>query len=491
MTPSTSPPPSPCVPTPTRAAHMRRTLIIGVTVAVAAVAYWLSRGVVDEMAARTLAIFVIAVWFWATEVLPLFATAFVVIGLEILLLASNGGLADALTNLLHWLALPVHQSPDAQPMSAGTFLRPFSQDIIILFMGGFLLSAAITKHGIDHAVARLVLRPFTGSPLRLLYGVLGITAFFSMWMSNTATAAMMIAIIGPLVHLLPAQERFRAALVLAVAFGANIGGIGTPIGTPPNAIAFGALRAAGYHITFLSWVLVVVPLEVLLLAVVGLLLYVRFKPSSDLPYSTLAPTAPLSGRGMVTLVIFGVTVLLWLSSGQHGLQTGPTALLAAAALTAVGVLDRHDVDAIDWNILILMWGGLSLGVGMEQSGLTGYVRQADLTALPGGTWAVATVITMLAVGLSTVMSNTATAALLVPMALAVSLPGTEQFAMLAALACSFAMALPVSTPPNAMAYASGAVSVREMLHTGGLISAIAIVLLLLGYKLMLPLLFHV
>jgi sodium-dependent dicarboxylate transporter 2/3/5 len=451
--------------------------------------YWVGRGVVPEMAARTLSIFIIAAGFWATEVLPLFATAFVVIGLEILFLASNGGLADTLTRLLIWLDLPVRQSPDVQLMSAGTFLRPFSQDIIMLFMGGFLLSTAITKHGIDQAIASIVLRPFTRSPLRLLYGVIGMTAFFSMWMSNTATAAMMIAIIGSLARLVPAADRFRAALVLAVAFGANIGGIGTPIGTPPNAIAFGALHAAGYPITFLTWMLVVVPLEIIMLAVVGGLLYVFFKPGAGLMLGTPGPGGAVSTRGKVTLIILGSTVLLWLTSGQHGMQPGPIALLAAAALAALGILDHHDVDTIDWNILILMWGGLSLGVAMEQSGLTGYMRQTNLTALPGGTWAIAVVIVLFAVGLSTLMSNTATAALLVPMTLAVSLPGQEQFAMLAALAGSFAMALPVSTPPNAMAYATGAVSVREMLRIGSLISVIAVALLLLGYRLMLPLLF--
>ena len=463
-------------------------MIVGTLVA-AIGAYWVGRGVVHEMAARTLAIFIIAAGFWATEALPLFATAFVVIGLEILFLASDGGLADILTRVLIWFDLPVRQSPDVQLMSAGTFLRPFSQDIIILFMGGFLLSATITKHGIDQAIASTMLRPFTRSPLRLLYGVLGITAFFSMWMSNTATAVMMIAIIGSLAHLVPAEDRFRAGLVLAVAFGANVGGIGIPIGTPPNAIAFGALHAVGYPITFLTWVLVVVPLEMLMLAVVGGLLYAFFKPSSSLTLGVIETSGAMTARGKTTLVILGVTVLLWLTSGLHGLSPGPTVLLAAAALTALGVLDHHDVDAIDWNILILMWGGLSLGVAMEQSGLMGYVQQANLTVMPGGTWAVAIVLVLFAVGLSTLMSNTATAALLVPMALAVSLPGKEQFAMLVALACSFAMALPVSTPPNAMAYATGAVSVRVMLRTGSLISAIAVALLLLGSRFMLPLIF--
>jgi sodium-dependent dicarboxylate transporter 2/3/5 len=469
--------------------HVWHTLLIIGTVIVAVAAYWIGRTLVHEMAARTLSIFILAAVFWATEALPLFATSFVLIGLEILFLASHGGLADMFTQLLIWGGFTMQHSPHVQPMSARMFLQPFSQDIIILFMGGFLLSGAVTKHGLDQAIASRVLRPFTRSPLLLLYGVLGITAFFSMWMSNTATAAMMIAISAPLTRMLPDDDRFIYAILLAVPFGANIGGIGTPIGTPPNAIAFGALNTAGYHITFLKWILVVVPLEILILATVGLLLYLFFKPGADLKLGELEVAGTLSFRGKATLIILGVTVLLWLTSGQHGMQSAPVALLAAAALTALRVLDQHDVDSIEWDILILMWGGLSLGVALEQSGLMGYISQADLADLPGGTWTVAVVITLVAVGLSTFMSNTATAAILVPMTLVVSLPGKEQFAMLAALACSFAMAIPVSTPPNAIAYATGKIPLRIMLRTGGLISIIAMAMLLLGYRLMLPLIF--
>jgi sodium-dependent dicarboxylate transporter 2/3/5 len=365
------------------------------------------------------------------------------------------------------------------------------RDIILLFLGGFLLSAAVIKHGIDSAIARKVLRPFTRSPLCLLYGVLGMSAFFSMWMSNTATATMMIAIVNPFVRMLPEEERFRYALILAVPFGANIGGIGTPIGTPPNAIAYGALNTAGYHITFLKWMLVAVPLELLLLAGVGLLLYLFCTPRPGLQIGMI-PIAdkPISGQGKATLLILGGTVVLWLTSDQHGLQPGAVALLTAATLTALRVLDRHDVSAIDWDIIILMWGGLSLGITMQESGLMRYIGQANLASLPGGTWTVPLVITFVAVGMSTVMSHTATAALVVPMAMALSLPGKEQFAMLAALACSFAMALPVSTPPNAIAYATGQIPLPVMRRLGSLISLCAAVIMLLGYRLMFPLIFR-
>ena len=162
------------------------------------------------------------------------------IGLEILTLASEGGLADQLTFLLASAGIPIHPSPAMRPMSAATFLRPLSQDIVILFMGGFLISAAMTKHGVGRILAAWFLHRFTHSPVRLLYAVLAMSAFFSMWMSNTATSAMMIAVIAPLLSGISSEDRFRSGLLLAVAFGANLGGLATPIGTPPNAIAYGA-----------------------------------------------------------------------------------------------------------------------------------------------------------------------------------------------------------------------------------------------------------
>lgn len=483
--PSVSTPPSPSL----FWSESRRTFVIVGTILLAIGTYWLARLAMHEMAARTLSIFVIASLFWTTEALPLFATAFLIMGLEILFLAHHGGLAEQLTRLLLWLGLRVKLSPEVQPMAASTFL-PFGRDIILLFLGGFLLSTALTKYGIDRAIARKVLRPFTRSPLHLLYGVLGISAFFSMWISNTATATMMIAMVNPLIRMLPAEERFRYALILAVPFGANIGGIGTPIGTPPNAIAYGALNTAGYNITFLKWMLVAVPLELLLLAGIGLLLYLCCKPNPGLQIGTIPIEGkPLSRQGKATLIILVGTIVLWLTSEQHGLQAGAVGLLAAAALTALRVLDRHDVTSIDWDLIILMWGGLSLGIAMQESGLMNYIGQANLTSLPGGTWTVPLVITVIAVGMSTVISNTATAALLVPMALALSIPGKEQFAMLAALACSFAMALPVSTPPNAIAYATGQIPLPVMIRIGGLISIGAVLIMLLGYRLVVPLIF--
>ena len=211
-----------------------------VTIALTAVAcvglYYLLPASIDELQRRMACIFVMAAVFWAREVLPLFATSLMVIGMMILALATKGGMAQTLPG--------ISAVPEGTDIDAKVFLAAFGSNIIILFMGGFLLSRALTKHQIDRAIAAKVLRPFTKSPLLMIYGVLAISAFFSMWMSNTATAAMMIAIIRPILAQLPADDKYHRGVVLAVPFGANIGGVGTPIGTPPNAVAFAAINAA-------------------------------------------------------------------------------------------------------------------------------------------------------------------------------------------------------------------------------------------------------
>jgi len=466
------------IPRPSRS-HV---LIIALTAIACFALYFLLPNAIDELQRRMICIFVVAAVFWAFEVMPLFATALMVIGLMILSLATDGGLAHVLPG--------IGTIPEAASVSAGDFLAAFGSNIIILFMGGFLLSAALTKHQIDRAIAAKVLRPFTSSPLLLMYGVLLISAFFSMWMSNTATAAMMIAILRPILAQLPQDDKFHRGLVLAVPFGANIGGVGTPIGTPPNAVAFAAIRAAGESISFLDWMMVGVPLAMLLLAAVGLLLYATHRPAWDIELPGIEGPKKISWYGKLTLLILLATVGLWLTGELHGLSAGAVALLAAASLTALAVLDKNDVDSIDWNILILMWGGLAMGVGIQASGIGGLVSGLDFAGLPGGTMGLAVVVVTLSITLSTFMSNTATANLLIPIVLAISISGAERahLAVLCALGCSFAMAMPVSTPPNAIAFATGEVRATSLFKLGGLVSIASGVLLLVGYALARPML---
>jgi len=462
----------------------RRVVVIAVTAVLAVATYLLLPASINELQRRTIAIFLVAAIFWATEVLPLFATSLLVIGMEVLFLASKGGLADTLPTIA---TMPVKE------LSYTLFLQSFGSSIVILFFGGFMISAAMTKHGLDRAIAAKLLRPVSHSPLMLLIAVVGISAFFSMWMSNTATAAMMLAIMLPVFKSVDENEPYLMALILAVPFGANIGGIGTPIGSPPNAVAFGVINSqsasTGISMTFLDWMMMAVPLEIVLLAVVVIVLYVAFRPSKGLMLKAIETAPQLTGKAMVTLGILCVAIVLWLTGEWTGLKDAGVALLAAAALCTFGLLDHKDVNKLDWNILILMWGGLSLGDAIAQTGTADLVQQINFAAIPGGAWAVASIFVIVAVGLSTFMSNTAAANLIVPIAMALAVGTKEtplELALMTGLACSFAMALPVSTPPNALAFATGRVSARAMLLSGGLISIIATVTLLAGHRLLMP-----
>jgi sodium-dependent dicarboxylate transporter 2/3/5 len=187
----------------------------------------------------------------------------------------------------------------------------------------------------------------------------------------------------------------------------------------------------------------------------------------------------------LTISIGLCAVALWLTGELHGISSGAVALLAAAALTAFGLLDRKDVDSIDWNVLILIWGGLAISDALKVSGLGEAIADLPVAQLGGG-WVLGTIVAVLGVGLSTFMSNTAAAALLVPMALAFGVTGREQVAVVAALATSFAMALPVSTPPNAIAYATGKVPLAQMARVGGLISVLGVIAVSVGFRVVLP-----
>ncbi len=468
-----------------------RSVVICVVTGIAAVmTYYLLPGDMNELARRTAAIFLVAAVFWATEALPLYATSLCIIGMEIVFLADSGGMAGTLPTHSAW---PTDDAGLAMHLGYKTFLSSFASPVIMLFMGGFLLSSAVTRHGLDRVIASKLLRPFTGTPLRMVFGVLGITAFFSMWMSNTATAAMMLAIVAPLLRQLPKDDRFHRAVILAVPFGANIGGIGTPIGTPPNAVALGALRDAGYHIGFLEWMMMAVPLAFLLVVVTGFLLYWLYRPTQEIAIPQIEKAPKLDGSGRMTLLILGCTILLWLTSKYTGISDAAVALLAAAALTTFRVLDKKDVDNIDWNVLLLMWGGLSLGGAMQATGLVDYVMGAPLIqninsmSGPWGGFVWAACIIFMAVGLGTFMSHTAAAALIVPMVMGLSPDSPVPFVVLTALAASFAMAMPVSTPPNAIAFATGNIPAGTMIRSGGIISIISCLTLLVGHQAVFPL----
>lgn len=417
-------------------------------------------------------IFVLAAGLWVTEALPLYVTALVVLVLEIVLLANPGGWPG--------LGFSSGASPGFREIVAAA-----GDPVLLLFFGGFLLARAASKEGLDAALSSLLLRPFGSRPRFVVLGLMLGTALFSMWMSNTATAAMMMALTSPMLAQVPAGDPLRKQIVIAVAFAANIGGLGTPIASPPNALAVGYLQRIGAPVGFLEWMLVAVPLLVVILLLAWLLLGKMF-PAATHGVRFELPRQPLTPRARGVLVIFAVTVVLWLTDHWHGLPAATVALLPAIALTATGLLDRRDVAGIDWDILILIAGGIALGAGIQMTGLdriaAGWLPTDGL-----GLGALAAVFLAATMVLGTFMSNTAAANLLLPIGMtAAEVFGgtTPQVRILLgiALAAGLSMALPVSTPPNAIAYASGEISTRDLLRPGlvlGLLAA-ALVLLALG-----------
>lgn len=407
---------------------------------------------------------------WVTETLPLFATAFISIALQIVCLGNPGG--------WRWLGFESGQHP-----SINAFLSAAVDPVLLLFFAGLVLSRAATTTGVDRRLAALVLRPMAATPPQQLLGIMVVTACFSLWMSNTATTALMLALVTPLVAQIEPGHVFRKAIVLAVPVTANIAGMSTPIASPPNAIAVTYLARAGVDLSFGQWMLYACPVVVALLALTWWWLQ-RCYPPGTLRWQPAFSDARLSGRGVWVVVVAVATFAIWITERWHGVPAPVAAALPVTLFFATGVTTRADVNSLDWDVLILIAGGLTLGFGLQVTGL-----DARLVAIvPTGAsdaWRLAA----LALGtlvLGTFFSNTAIASMLMPVAMLAGARAdgsgmATTYALTVAFVASLSMALPMSTPPNAMAYATGEITSRDLLRTGGAIGlAGAALITLLG-----------
>ncbi|VAX35853.1 Sodium-dependent anion transporter family [hydrothermal vent metagenome] len=428
----------------------------------ATVAYFFAPPSILEPARRILFVFIIASLFWAFEIVPLYATSMLVVLLEIILLCRPGGV------------LGMDES------GYKVFLLPFASPIIILFFGGFVLASAFQKYAIDKFIATHLLKLFGNKPYFLMLGFMLTTALLSMWMSNTATTAMMVAMILPLLKQLDKNDPFRTGLILAIPFAANIGGMATPVGTPPNAIALGILADYGIHLTFIAWMKMAVPLSILLLGGTSILLYTMFPSHNKMLNFNIPKIEIIGAKTKGTMLIAVITILLWLTSGLHGIPSAVIALFAAGMFSLTGLLNQDDFKNINWDILILMWGGLALGKGMQISGLTDWVVSLSIFQQQG--FILVAVFCLLGVVLSTFMSNTATSNLLIPIVMVIPGESSIMLATTIALACSLAMALPVSTPPNAIAFSTNMLKSKDMLKAGTIVSLVSVIMIILGFK---------
>jgi len=394
-------------------------------------------------------IFVLAAFLWVTEAIPLFVTSFLILALQSVLLAPH---IDG---------------------NYRVFLAPFFSSTILLFLGGFVLARGLARYHLDERMAFYLLDKVGDSPGRILLGMMAVTAFLSMWMSNTATTALMIAVAYPLVRQLEPGDPFAKAIILGIPFSANVGGIGTPIGTPPNAIALSALKEVGINLSFLRWMVLTVPLELFVLLVIYWVLMLFFRPRTGKVKLSLEKMPPPERREIFVSGVLALTVLLWLTTGLHGVPSSVISVFPVLALFGTGLLRREDFNSLGWDVLFVIGGGLSLGVGVHRSGLDGWL----LTSLGFerlGFYPLLLIFAFLAALLTNFMSNTSTAALLVPIVLAIG-KNPLILSLGIALSASASMLLPISTPPNAIAYGSGLIKVKDMARAGGVITFIFVI----------------
>ncbi|AVV78636.1 Transporter, DASS family [Leptospira santarosai] len=454
-------------------------LIIGTLLLVGILLFVQVRFELPLSVAVMICIFILAAVFWVTEPIPGYATSILVIFLEVVFFANPIGIPD--------FTFPKNKNP-----SAAIFLSSLADSSIILFLGGFVLAKACVKTGLDRFFANRIIRKFGVKSHQVLLGFMVTTGFISMWMSNTATTSMMIALSFPLLRILPDKEPFRKALILGIPFAANIGGIGTPIGSPPNIIAMGILRQQGIAVSFGTWMCFAVPLTVVLILFAWFFLLKLFpqKDSLDLAVEFQEPeggTKSFSFR--VTSVIFLGTVVLWFTENLHGVSAGVIALLPLILFPTFGILNEKDINSLDWSVLILIAGGIAIGMGFQQSGMgpwfSGILKPITK---PEYSVSVLFLLCVLALLLSTFMSNTAATNLLVPFAFPLSaalFPGSNvyllEICLGISLSASLAMSLPVSTPPNAIAYSVGGFEIRDMIRAGLPVGIFGLIVVLLAY----------
>ena len=428
---------------------------------------------------RMIAVFVFAALMWMFEIIPNWTTSLLVI-VSMLLTVSTKGLKFLCTTEAGTL------------VDYKSIMASFADPVVMLFLGGFVLAIVAAKYGMDAVMAKALLGLFGKNPRMVLLGFLLVIAFFSMFMSNTATAAMMLAFLAPVLKSMPKEETGKVGLALAIPIAANLGGIGTPIGTPPNAIAIGALENAHYVIGFGPWMARMVPyvLVMILIAWVLLQFFFPFK-SKTIELKIETQDRPKDARYYVAWITFFVTILLWVTESLTGINSNIVALIPLAVYTCTGVFGKEDIKEINWSVLWLVAGGFALGTGLNKTGLAAVL----INAIPFGSMSVVLVLViagLVCYFLSNFISNSATAALLVPILVVVgsamadpsaannaqfvSLGGMTAMISFIAMCASLAMLLPISTPPNAIASSTGLVKTSDMSKVGIIVGVIGLVL---------------
>ena len=364
--------------------------------------------------------------------------------------------------------------------SFSAYYGNLASSIIILFLGGFVLAGVAVKFNLDQILTGKLLKPFGTKPLFILIGLMLVTGLLSAFMSNTATTAMMITVVIPIVARLENGDPFKTALVLSIPIAANIGGMLTPIGTPPNAVVIAALAKSNISVSFGQWMYWSFPVVLIMITAAIILLMAFFSPKTKEIVLTMNAQFKSDKKSIFVYAVSFLTVILWISENIHGIHSSLVAMIPIVAFSATGILGKTDIRGLSWEVLWLVGGGIALGVALEVTGLANWmVSQVDWSSL--GNLLMISVFVLLAVGVSNFLSNTVTATLLIPLALSLTMsvpaiPGYDVLiiALVIGLGASMAMVLPISTPPNAIAISTGIIETKDMMKVGLIIGILGI-----------------
>jgi sodium-dependent dicarboxylate transporter 2/3/5 len=435
-----------------------------------------------------------AIW-WICEPIPVYATALI----------------------------PLVLLPGLGIMDLKTAAAPYANPTIFLFMGGFMLAIAMQRWGLHRRMALKILSWTGTGPQQLVGGVMAATVFISMWINNTSTTLMMLPIAISIIPLMQQgnakdSKNFETAMVLAVAYGASIGGLGTLIGTAPNALLAAFMQQTyGYTVSFAAWMVVGVPLSIILAVLCWILLCRVLYPLSTTPVPGViellnrerAELGPITRGESIVAIVFTSAAVLWVTQPilapmfpNLKISDAGIAMTLAFALFVIPVDFKRGIFALDWEwankipwgLLVLFGGGLSLAEAAGASGLAVWLGQgmASWSAIP--VWLLIAMFVAVIVFLSEIASNTAVAATLLPV-LATAALALGQNPLLFCAACAIAASggfmLPVATPPNAIAFGSGYVNIQQMARAGFRLDLIWIVVVSLGVLMLLPIAFDV
>jgi sodium-dependent dicarboxylate transporter 2/3/5 len=435
----------------------------GVLLSCLLITYFFAPSDLDQNQVYVYFLLFFAIGLWFTEAIPPFAVGILILVYLVYFLGSN--------------------AMDSQAVDVSKYVNTWSSPVIWLLLGGFFLAESLKKSKLDTAILRWVLQRISAKPSMVLLGLMALTAVSSMIMSNTATTAMVLATVVPLCKNLGLDEPFSKAILLGIPSAAALGGMGTIIGTPSNAIAVGALNTNGGDVSFGLWMVYGIVPAVLLTLLAWWFLLMKFKTkrikielSASLAEGENEEDLGKAAR-QISIVTLILTVGLWITTPLHNLPVAAIAALPLVSLTVSGVINAQDLQRMPWDTLMLVSGGLALGLSLQETGLA----ERFVSSLGGISLPLVPMVLLMSVitmALSNVMSNTAASTIIVPLAILL-MPQNPEFAAVAiGLSASTALFLPVSTPPNALAYATGLLEQKDFRNTGlliGIVGPIAVI----------------